>query len=280
MSTLQDIPCTQLKGVGSQTAARLHKCGIVNVQDLLFHLPYRYQDRTRISPISDLRVGDHTVVEGTIISSQVKQGRRRMLICDIEDGSGVLKIRFFHFNVGLKQALACDTRVRCFGEVRGRGRQIEMIHPEFHCLATATLTPVEETLRPIYPSTEGLGQQTLFQLIDQALVLLNGQQGLDEYIPQTIREHFDLIDLAASIQTIHRPSPDVAMDLLLKGIHPAQQRLAFEELLAYHLSMRLKRQRLHAHRAPVFSESKLRDQLTQTLEFQLTSAQQRVVTEI
>lgn len=278
MAPLTTIPCTELKGVGPQTAVRLQKCGISNVQDLLFHFPYRYQDRTHISPIADLRVGDHAVIEGAIIASQVTRARRRMLLCQIQDGSGILKIRFLHFHTGLRQALACGNKVRCFGEVRGRGQQIEMIHPELHCLTTDEPVPVEDALRPVYPSTEGLSQQTLRHLVAQALALL---PGLDEYIPPALRARFDLFDLAESLQIIHRPPPDTAVDLLTEGMHPARQRLAFEELLAHHLSLRRVRQQLRCRQALALDKNNaLKSQFIQALPFQLTVAQQRVVIEV
>ncbi len=274
------LDVTTLKGVGPAMAERLEKLHIHSVQDLLFHLPYRYQDRTRIAPIGSLRPGDEVVVEGEVQLSEIKFGRRRMLLTRLSDGSGSLTLRFFHFNNAQKQSLSTGTRLRCFGEVRTGSATLEMVHPEFRRLQGEAST-VEEHLTPIYPTTEGLQMPGLRKLIDQALdALLAGQLALPDLIPPNLLPA-GMRGLRESLLTLHRPPPDVALSQLIDGEHPAQQRLAFEELLAHQLSLRLLRQRMRQHSAIALSSpGELSRQLLQQLPFSLTAAQQRVLTEI
>jgi ATP-dependent DNA helicase RecG len=261
-------------------AERLQKLQIRSVQDLLFHLPFRYQDRTRITPIGALRPGDEVVVEGEVQLSEVKFGRRRMLLTRISDGTGSLTLRFFHFNSAQQQSLSPGTRLRCFGEVRSGGTTLEMVHPEFRRLLGEEPN-VEEHLTPIYPTTEGLQMPGLRKLIDQALTLLQeGRLALPDLIPPALLPP-GMGRLRESLFSLHRPTPDIALSQLTEGAHPAQQRLAFEELLAHQLSLRLLRQRMRQHPAPALNKpGVLSVQLQAALPFTLTGAQQRVLNEI
>lgn len=261
-------------------AERLQKLHIHSVQDLLFHLPLRYQDRTRITPIGALRPGDEVVVEGEIQLSEVKFGRRRMLLTRLSDGTGSLTLRFFHFNSAQQQSLAPGTRLRCFGEVRGGTATLEMVHPEFRRVLGGE-EGVEEHLTPIYPTTEGLQMPGLRKLIDQALTLLQERRlALPDLIPHALLPP-GMGRLRESLLSLHRPTPDIALSQLTDGAHPAQQRLAFEELLAHQLSLRLLRQRMRQHSATALSPpGTLSAQLQATLPFTLTAAQQRVLGEI
>ncbi|MEN8169870.1 MAG: ATP-dependent DNA helicase RecG [Pseudomonadota bacterium] len=274
------LDITTLKGVGPRMAERLEKLHIYSVQDLLFHLPFRYQDRTRITPIGSLRPGDEVVVEGEVQLSEIKFGRRRMLLTRLSDGTGNLTLRFFHFNSAQKQSLSPGTRLRCFGEVRSGGATLEMVHPEFSRVQAGE-HEVEEHLTPIYPTTEGLQMPGLRKLTDQALALLqSGQLALPDLIPPTLLPG-NMDGLRESLLTLHRPPPDVALSQLAEGEHPAQQRLAFEELLAHQLSLRLLRQRMRQHPAPALNAPGiLSAQLHSSLPFKLTAAQQRVLVEI
>ncbi|MEO6697456.1 MAG: OB-fold nucleic acid binding domain-containing protein, partial [Gammaproteobacteria bacterium] len=139
------IPITRLKGVGPRNAERLARLGIHTLQDILFHLPLRYQDRTRVVPIGALRSGDQAVIEGEIQLSDIKFGKRRMLLCRLSDGTGVITLRFFHFNAAQQQTLARGARLRCYGEVRLGAATLEMIHPEYRHIDEQTLTAVEES---------------------------------------------------------------------------------------------------------------------------------------
>lgn len=161
--------CEILAGVGPTLAAKLTKCGIHTVADLLFHLPYRYQDRTRITAICDLRPNDWCVVTGRVCKTEIKYGKRMMLYCYIEDKTGILKLRFFHFNKQQIKGLNESGLIRAFGEVREFSNSLEMIHPEYQLLANEEDCVVDETLTPIYPTTQGLSQTRLRQLVKIAL---------------------------------------------------------------------------------------------------------------
>ncbi len=279
---LARLPVTSLKGVGPRMAERLERLGIRTAQDLLFHLPLRYQDRTRVVPIGCLRPGDQAVVEGEILLTEVKMGRRRMLLTRLADGSGSLTLRFFHFTAAQQQALARGTRVRCFGEVRRGGATLEMVHPEYRLAPEGAPVPVEEHLTPIYPATEGLQQISLRNLIGQLLERLVAEPRLlrDWLVPELFADRPPL-ELAEAIELVHRPPPDASVQLLEEGRHPAQQRLAFEELLAHQLSMRRLRALLDHKQAPVLDPpGSLARELLGSLPFGLTGAQQRVVAEI
>ncbi len=276
------IPITRLKGVGPRNAERLARLGIHTIQDLLFHLPLRYQDRTRVVPIGALRAGDQAVIEGEIKLSDIKFGKRRMLLCRLSDGTGVITLRFFYFNAAQTAALARGVRLRCYGEVRFGAATLEMIHPEYRRVDELTLTAVEESLTPIYPATEGLHQLSLRTLTQQALRLLaTGEITLEEWLPKTVLAPLELPSLAEAVAYVHYPPPDAPLALLDAGAHPAQRRLALEELLAHHPSLPQLRNRVEqkpAHPKP--STGKLVVRLLQNLPFQLTAAQRRVIAEI
>ncbi len=162
---------TALRGVGPQLAARLARIGIHSVQDLLFHLPLRYQDRTRITPIAALRPGTEAVIEGEVLGADIVLGRRRSLLCKLADRSGVATLRFFHFSAAQQRALIRGLRLRCFGEARVGPAGIELVHPEYGVLDPAAPPVLEDSLTPIYPAGDGVTQPRLRQLIGQALAL-------------------------------------------------------------------------------------------------------------
>jgi len=275
-------PVTELKGVGNKVAERLQKLGIWQVQDLLFHLPLRYQDRTRLLPLGSLRSHQEGLVEGSVKLSQVKFGRRRSLLCHIEDGTGSLVLRFFHFSKVQQQQLKQGALVRCFGEVRTGPSSLEMVHPEYQIIADDKIVPVDRDLTPIYPTTEGVHQIGFRKLIKQALTFLNDDQMLPELLPQAARLH-DVADfsLVEALLFVHQPPPDVDVELLMERRHPTQRRLAYEELLAQHLGMRRVRSQAQQHKAPILKgDGKHRQALLEQLPFPLTGAQQRVVNEI
>ncbi len=272
-------PVTAFKGVGPQLAQRLERLRLHKVQDVLFHLPIRYQDRTRVVAIGSLQAGVEAVIEGEIELAEVTFRGKRNLLCRVADGTGSLTLRFFHFNRSQQQAMTRGTRIRCYGTTRlGRGG-LEMIHPEYRRIFESQT--LEETLTPFYPATEGIQQARLRYLSEQALTALDSDESLKEWLPDAILEKLELPDLHSSLGYVHRPPPDAELEELLLGKHPTQQRLAFEELLAQHLALRQLREQTRRDQAPVIkSNSDLNQQCEQALPFQLTAAQQRVIKEI
>jgi ATP-dependent DNA helicase RecG len=275
---LDTQPVTALRGAGPRSAALLERLGIVTVADLLFHLPLRYEDRTRIVPIGSLRTGDDAVIEGTIAHSEVTGRRRRMLLVCLEDGSGTLWLRFFHFSAAQQAQLVRGVRLRCFGNVREGQASLELIHPEYRRVSAGA--PVEEHLTPIYPATEGLTQAGLRALARTALERMQ-DDNLPELLPDSVRHTLRLPELHDALRYVHQPPPEADTAALVAGTHPAQRRLAFEELLAHHLSLRRLRARAERQRAPALAaQGLLAQRLLAQLPFTLTRAQQRVLTEI
>ena len=245
-------------------------------------MPLRYVDRTRLCPIGALRVGHGNQVEGTIEIAQIKYGKRRSLLCRISDGTGALTLRFFHFSKIQHERLQRGMKVRCYGQPRFGAQTLEMVHPEYQVFDAEQDLPVDETLTPVYPATEGLQQSTLRKLTAQAIQSLEqSRNGLKELLPEDILGEFRLPALIDAITYVHRPPPDAITEQLIDGVHPAQQRLAFEELLAQYLSLQQLRQQVRSHKAaPVQNDGRLITALLQNLPFKLTSAQEKAVTEI
>lgn len=276
---LSTIPITTLKGVGEKMAGLLAKKGIHNLQDLLLHLPMRYQDRTRVTALRDLRANDYAVIEVSLVEAKINLGKRRTLLCKVSDGTGQLFLRFFNFSMAQKNNLEKGERLRCFGEARLGPKGLEMVHPEYRHLKEGEAPPVEEHLTPIYPTTDGLTQNTFRRLLAQALLYL--EQGSVHELPASLIEQWQLPSLKQALQYCHAPPPDVSVQALLEGTHPMQQRLIFEELLAHGLAMQQLRLKLQQVPAPAFTQtSDLSQQFLAQLDFDLTSAQQRVLNEI
>ncbi len=281
MSELSKVPVTVLKGVGDAMAQKLAKVGLENLQDVLFHLPLRYQDRTRVVPIGQLRPGQDAVIEGVVSGADVTMGKRRSLVVRLGDGSGVLSLRFYHFSNAQKEGLKRGTHLRCYGEARPGASGLEIYHPEYRALnGDEPPPPVEQTLTPIYPSTEGLTQQRLRLLCQQSLALL-GPRSLPDWLPEELARDYQLAPLDDAIRYLHNPSADADLDELAEGHHWAQHRLAFEELLTHQLSQQRLRESLRSLRAPVLPKpSRLQDEYLANLGFKPTGAQQRVANEI
>ncbi|AWM81071.1 ATP-dependent DNA helicase RecG [Gammaproteobacteria bacterium ESL0073] len=280
MANLAHTAITHLKGVGDALAEKLAKLSIVTLQDLLFHLPLRYQDRTRITPIGALLAGQDAVVEGAVISASVLMGRRRSLLVKLQDGSGTIGLRFYFFNQSQKNSFIKGARVRCFGDVRAGASGLELYHPEYRIIADDKIMPVEQTLTPIYSTTAGLTQQRLRQLVEQTLGLLSSHN-LPDYLPTNLIEHYDLGDLREAICYLHHPPPDANAQLLAEGKHWAQKRLIFEELLSHQLSLQRLREQIRSQSAiAIVHSTKLVPDYLKQLPFSPTQAQQRVVQEV
>ncbi|MCG3202567.1 MAG: ATP-dependent DNA helicase RecG [Gammaproteobacteria bacterium] len=283
MSVGLAAPVTSLAGVGPKLAERLRRLGVRRVADLLFHLPLRYQDRTRVVPIGSLRPDTEASIQGTVEIAHVQFGRRRSLMVRLADGTGALYLRFFHFSRTQQATLARGAVLRCYGDVRRGPHSLEMVHPEYRIVDAAAPAPVEETLTPIYPTTEGLHQLTLRKLTTQVLALLARDSGgtLSDLLPPSLRVPMGLPTLATSLRFLHRPPSDTRMGDLEAGSHPAQRRLIVEELLAHRLSLRVLRQRLGRRRAPPLQgDGRLRAAFARRLPYALTAAQQRASEEI
>ncbi|WP_426415598.1 ATP-dependent DNA helicase RecG [Aestuariirhabdus sp. LZHN29] len=272
---------TALKGVGPQLAEKLARLQIFTLQDLLFHLPLRYQDRTRVTAIAALQLGQDAVIEGEVRAADIVMGRRRSLVCRLQDGTGTVTLRFFHFSAAQKQGLVVGTRLRCYAEVRRGSSGLELFHPEYSRLQDNQATAVEEHLTPIYPATEGLHQNRLRSLCEQAILMLESEGGLEEWLPLQLLTQYRLMPLQQAVLLLHRPPPDVSQQQLQEGNHPAQRRLIFEELLAHQLGVLQLRQRIRALASySLQGGAELRDLLTSSLPFSPTAAQLRVLEEI
>nr|WP_218625536.1 ATP-dependent DNA helicase RecG [Luteibacter sp. dw_328] len=272
---------TTLGGVGPALAETLGKLGLREVQDLWFHLPLRYEDRTTVVPIADLRPGDRAQVEGIV--EHVERGFRfrpqlKLIIGD--DSGRPLLLRFFHFRKSQVDLLAKGTRLLCFGEVRQGPQGLEIVHPQYQRIEADEQVLVDERLTPVYPTTEGLGPRRLASVISRALAHLPTDDRL-ELIPDEIGRPMGLTSLRNALLHVHRPPPDVDLRQLGEGTHPAQQRLAFEELLTQHLTLRRMRAAVKKRKSPALkSAGTLRDRLLAALPFALTKAQSRVSKEV
>ncbi|MBS0971187.1 ATP-dependent DNA helicase RecG [Chimaeribacter arupi] len=275
---LDAVPLTSLTGVGASQAGKLAKLGLETIQDLLLHLPMRYEDRTHLYPINDLLPGIFATVEGEVLRTDISFGRRRMMTCQISDGTGVVTLRFFNFTAAMKNSLATGRRVTAYGEIKRGNHGAEIIHPEYRIQGENSEVMLQESLTPVYPATEGIRQATLRKLTDQALELLDTVP-IAELLPEELRR--SMISLPQALHTLHRPPPDIRLDDLEKGRHPAQRRLIMEELLAHNLSMLDVRAGTQSYQAlPIPHDTQLTQRFLASLPFSPTGAQQRVVAEI
>ncbi len=273
-------PVTVLRGVGDALALRLRALGVETIQDLLFLLPLRYEDRTRVHPLGELRPGQRTAVEGEVLLTEVAFRGRRQMLCKIGDGSGYLTLRFFYFTAQQQHSLVRGARVRCFGEVRRGPNGLEIVHPEYRRIDPHTAAAPEDHLTPIYPLTEGVTQGRLRMLVGLALDQ-TGSGDIDDWLPPAVLADSQLPSLRDALLYVHRPPADAPVELLLSGRHPAQRRLAFEELLAHQLSLKLLRRRIQSDPGwPLTATGPLKAALLAGLPFRLTKAQQRALLEI
>ncbi|WNH53291.1 ATP-dependent DNA helicase RecG [Stenotrophomonas oahuensis] len=272
---------SMLAGVGPAVAAKLAARGLLTLQDLWLHLPLRYEDRTALTRIQDLRNGVPAQVEGRVVAVERGMRFRPMLKVAVEDeGQGTLVLRFFHFRQQQVAQFAKGTRLRCFGTPKAGQFGLEIVHPSYQILGQHEEAALGDSLDPVYPAVEGIGPATLRKLIGQTLDRLPDEATL-ELLPAGWLDGLALPSLRSALLTVHRPPPDADLSALAAGRHPAQRRLAIEELLAHHLSLRRQRMALQAHHAPSLrGNGALVEQLRSSLPFALTGAQQRVFEQI
>ncbi|MEQ1529888.1 MAG: ATP-dependent DNA helicase RecG, partial [Methylococcales bacterium] len=272
-----------LTGIGAKTAQVMQqKLGIRTIQDLLFHLPHRYEDRTRVYAIGSLAPGMVVLICGTVDFIDILPRGRQSLVCRISDNSGFISLKFFHFSANQHNQLKPGTLISCFAEVRYGFAGLEMVHPEYHVISNPDACVTESCLTPVYPLTEGLKQSTLRKAAKQALTICRQHpELLPDWIPPTILQHYNYPCLAEAVQTLHAPDESVTMQALQTGQVPALKRLAFEELLTHHLLLRTTRNKAKIWQAPQFSSAKIStEHFLRRLPFSLTGAQQRVIAEI
>ncbi|WP_373018422.1 ATP-dependent DNA helicase RecG [Thiomicrorhabdus sp.] len=277
---LASYPIENLKGVGPKQLEKLQRLGLSTVQDLLFHLPLRYQDKTRITPMENIFIGQEALVEGAIASQHLTRSRRSSLLVKIQSPSGdFLTLRFFHFHYRQAQQFTRGKTLRVFGEVRSGPNGYEMVHPSYQFIDPMNPPELDDTLTPTYPTTEGFGQASLLKLIQQALALVK-QYPLEELLPDELLTAEHLPNLNQAIMTLHRPQPTDDLSAIKRFEHPAQQRLIIEELISHQVGLQQLRQMEKQRLAPKLPPSQMANELIASLPFTLTSAQQRVLREI
>jgi ATP-dependent DNA helicase RecG len=278
--SLDAMSPARLKGVGPALEKKLAAIGITSIQDLLFHLPLRYEDRTRITLAARAQIGEYMQFEGEVTSCDLQFGKRRSLRCSLRDSSGSMTLRFFHFSAAQKDSLAVGTQLRVYGEVKHGRAGFELFHPEYKPLSQAS-QEVSDTLTPIYPTTEGLMQPRLRSIIGQAVELVVGKDAIEDYLPADLVAKFNLASLTEAIKQIHRPTADAFGGWDRDAPNPGRDRLAFEELLTHRLSLRRLRDDATAKAAPQFvGENQLIRGFLSALPFELTGGQQRAFAEI
>lgn len=281
MSSLDTIPITKFLGVGPATQARLEKLNIKTVQDLLFHLPLRYEDRTTITPIRSLKIGAYAGIVGIITATEIVRRNQAMFLCQLTDKSGVIKLRFFNFaKQKLQFLLKPGVRLYCYGEVNYFGTAYEMLHPEYRILKDNDLPPVSEILTPVYPTTEKLSQYTLRKLMVQALNILDNDV-FPELLPQEFLVNYNFPNIKAALHLLHRPPKNADIKLLGARNNKIIQRLIFEELLSHQLSLLNLRTKIEENIAPkILWDDVSNNKLLGNLAFKLTKAQEKVIAEI
>ncbi|MGK0248304.1 MAG: ATP-dependent DNA helicase RecG [Oleispira sp.] len=277
----KNLALTQLKGVGPKMAQQFADWGIHDLVNLLFHLPFRYEDRTHITAIGALRPQQTCVVQGVVRSSQILFGKRRSLSVRIQDPSGSLGLRFFHFSASQKSQFSQGSEIRCYGEARRGASGLEIYHPEYQ-IVSADEETLEQTLTPVYPATEGISQSRLRTMISQALAMLAANKfQLRELLPASWLQEWQLSSLVQALQYLHQPPAEANLEQLESGQHPCQRRLILEELLAHQLSMHRARLKVKQEKAAQIQFMGPSQQLIiDSLPFIPTDAQKRVVEEI
>jgi len=274
-------PCQNLPHVTPKLAQKLQTCGLHTLQDLLLHLPYRYHDKTKTTLIKDLKPGEYSVVFGQVCKVEMKRGKRPWVLCYIEDKTGVLKLKFFNFYQKQFLALQEAPFIRACGDIHVYANTLEITHPEYQLVTPGDPCPVEASLTPIYPLTSGLAQNKLKRVIHDALDHLQPMIASLEWMSDALIQELGLVPFTKALEYLHRPPPDIAIETLTNGEHPAMKRLIIEELLAHQLSMQFARKHRQALNAPTIMHChKTHAQFLKNLPFSLTNAQIRAANDI
>lgn len=278
---LHNLPIESLKGVGSKLAGTLQKLGLLSVQDLLFHLPHRYVDRTYITDIGELNAMQTAVIQGVITGSRVVYGKKRSLVVTLADNTGQITLRFYFFTSAQQKQLSEGQCLRCYGEARPGALGLELYHPEYQCVTSLDdISGLDDTLTPVYSLTEGLSQKRIRSLILQALSAMHTQPP-PELLPVELAANFKHISLIEALELAHNPPPEADVNALMLGTHPCLKRLAFEELLAHNLAVQQTRLTLADEQAPHLPVTpELHERFLAQLPFKPTNAQSRVLREI
>ncbi|RPH66448.1 MAG: DEAD/DEAH box helicase, partial [Burkholderiales bacterium] len=255
-------------------AALFARLGIRREQDLVLHLPIRYEDETRIVPIGSVRSGETVQVEGTVARHEIVARPRRTLVVELRDDSGSMTLRFFHFYGSQLRQFSAGNRVRALGEARGGLFGLEMVHPRYRVVGEND--PLPDALTPVYPTVSGLGQARLRAAILRALRALDWR----ETVPADAVAKLGLPSATDALRAIHHPAPSTPASALHERATPAWRRVIFDELLAQQLSLKRARAARAGQRAPALADDALARRLLGTLPFRLTGAQQRAWREI
>lgn len=277
------IPLSKIKGIGPAIKEKLNALGIVSAIDLLFHLPLRYQDRTRVQAIGSLQSGQSVVIEGEVSASTIIFGKRRSLVCKIKDQTGGLTLRFFHFSAAQKKQMVKGQMLRCFGEVNLNRTGPEMIHPEYQQINHGDPLPNATHLTAVYPTVDGISQTRWRNYIEGAFLATNNvsvETLIESHKITQLKQHLTT-DLYGSLKLLHYPPATIDLKLISTGMHPLQRQLAFEELVAQRLShLLLRRASVTSPAIAIKSNPDIEKKFLASLPFILTNAQQRVLQQI
>ena len=271
-------PLATLSGVGPALAEKLAGAGLTTIEDLLFHLPLRFEDRTRVTPIGALRPGQAALAVGAIELAETVYRGRRSFLARIGDGTGQLTLRLYYFSNSQTRRFVRGERISLYGDVRAGPGGLEMVHPEYRLLTATEQPALSATLTPVYPAIDGIGQKRMRQLTRQALACLERERPA-ELLPADIVDELGLAPLSTALADLHHPPPGRSADAS-DGADPARVRLALEEILAQHLSLRRRRLAMQRFAAPSIRSGSLAQRFIDTLPFDLTAAQERVTAEI
>ena len=272
-------PIQNIRGVGPKIAESLSNLGIYQIEDAVFHLPYRYEDRTNLTPIGEAPFEIPLLIEGEIVKSTVVFRGRRMLITEIYDGTGRLTMRMFHFALAQHKNLKEGYKIRCFGTIRHGPKGKEMIHPQYQVFSKGDEIEIEDHLTPIYPSTSNLQQGRIRKMIQESILYCQKNSLLKENWETEDESSFK--DLLSALTFIHNPPTETSLELLSLGQHPAQRKLIKEELVAHILCSGMLKRETESRKAPLMkSPSSQEGKFMDSLGFNLTSAQERVWKEI